>query len=289
MESLFAKEELEDEIIELKVQLLSRFYPFQLNDIEALKKQINFECLLSNEEVCWSKELFELVKDEIDWHSIHRIRSLSFHMDVSFLNEFKNYIDFDSLHMNRHVDWSLEIFHLYKEKLSHKIIYRSNLFFSNNEIFQFFEAKIDWDLLSQSTNLEFSSEFVETYKHLINWRYFSRNPKIPISIDFIQKFSDLIDFDALSRNPASIELIEKYPKSKKWNWEAVVLNPAIKYTDENIDFYAENYNRYLFATHRVKRFYKTIPAFLIHKLLSVQTKDRAYFLHVKRINKIEII
>ncbi len=281
MESLFAKEELEDEIVELKIQLLSRFYPFQFNDVQALKKYINFDCFISNEEICWTKELFELVKDEIDWSFIYRIRSLNFRIDTSFLNEYKKYIDFETLHMSVHVDWSIDMFNSFKEKLSHRVIYRSNLFFSNTEIFKFFETEIEWDLLSRSTNLEFSFEFIESYKHLINWKYFSRNPKIPISIDFIQKFSDLIDFDALSQNPASIELIEKYPKSKKWNWEVVVLNPAINFTDENIEFYTENYNRYLFENALSKSFFNSNPAHLVKKLISVQTKDRSYFLQEK--------
>ena len=281
MESLFAKEELENEIIELKIQLLSRFYPFRLNEIQALIKHIDFDSLIRNEEICWSKELFDLLKDEIDWSLIHFIRKLNFRIDQSFLTEFENYVDFESLLMTNHVDWSIEIFNKFKEKISHKVLYRSNELFTNKKVFAYFESKIEWDFLSRSTKLEFPIDFIEVHKNLINWKIFSKNPNIPVSVDFIKKFENFIDFDGLSQNPSCIELILKYSKSKKWNWRTVMYNPAIEFDDDNINFYAENFNKYLYETGKIKVFYKNFPGLIVRHLMVNQIKNRNYFIQDK--------
>ena len=49
MESLFAKEEFENDIIELKIQLLSLYYPFKTEEIRLLKNHLNIEYLSRNE------------------------------------------------------------------------------------------------------------------------------------------------------------------------------------------------------------------------------------------------
>jgi hypothetical protein len=281
MESLFAKEELENEIVELKIQLLSRFHSFQLDEIQSLIKHINFESFLSNEEICWSKELFEIVKNEIDWSLIYKIKNFNFVIDTSFLIEFENHVDFESLHMLNNVAWSYEIFELYKDRISHKCIYKSNLLFTNSNIFKFFESDIDWDLLSRSTKLEFSIDFIEKYKNQINWKIFSKNPKMPVSVDFIKKYETKIDFDSLSQNPTSINLILNFSKSKKWNWKNVVLNPAIDFSDENINFFIENFNRYLFETGKTRRFHSRFAGFLVRFLMFNQSKSRDFFIQEK--------
>jgi hypothetical protein len=281
MESLFAKEELEIEIVELKIQLLSLYYPFKTDEIRLLKGHLNIEYLSRNENVLWTIELFQLLKDYFDWSTFHRIKKINFGIDVSFLMEFEKYIDFDSIYMSNNVDWSLELFKSFKEKLSHKIIYRSNLLFSNKEVFEFFESNIEWDLLSRSTNLEFTIEFIVSYKSLINWKIFSRNPKIPISVDFIKQFENLIDFDELSQNPSCLELILKYSKSKKWNWKRVVYNPAIEFNDNNINFYIEHFNKYLIEIGKVKVFNKNFPGYLVRHLMVIQYKKRNYFIQDK--------
>ena len=286
MVSLFAKEELENEIIELKTQLLSLYYPFRTSEIRELKNHLNIEYLSRNEGVIWTIELFQLLKDDFDWSFFHRIKNINFCIDLSFLTEFENHIDFEFIHMSIHVDWSIELFNAFKEKLSHKLIYRNNLLFSNAALFANFESQIEWDLLSRSTHLEFPIEFIESYKYLINWKIFSRNPKIPISVDFIKQFENFIDFDGLCQNTSCIELILKFSKSKKWNWKKVMLNPAIEFNDENINFYIEQFNRYIFETGNVKIFSKTFPGYLLRYLMVYQTKERQYFVQDKYIELI---
>ncbi len=281
MVSLFAKEELENDIIELKIQLLSLYHPFKSEEIKLLKNHLNIEYLSRNDSVIWTIELFQLFKDDFDWSTFHRIKKINFGIDRSFLAEFEKYIDFDYLHLSNHVDWSNEIYNSFKEKLSHKIIYKSNLLFSNKEVFDFFEPNIEWDLLSRSTNLEFTIEFIESYKSLLNWKIFSRNPKIPISVDFIKQFENFIDYDGLSQNPSCIDLILKYSKSNKWNWTRVVLNPAIDFNDENISLYIEQFNKYLYETGKVSVFHKNFPGFLVKRLMLTQTKARNYFIQDK--------
>lgn len=281
MESLFAKEEFENDVIELKIQLLSLYYPFKTEEIRLLKDHLNIEYLSRNESVLWNIELFQLLKDDFDWSTFHRIKKINFGVDVSFLIEFEKYIDFDTLHMCNNVDWSIELYNSFKEKLSHKIIYRSNSLFSNKEVFEFFESNIEWDLLSRSTNLEFTIEFIESYKSSINWKIFSRNPKIPISVDFIKLFENLIDFDGLSQNPSCLELILKYSNSKKWNWYRVVYNPAIEFNDNNINFYIEHFNKYLIEKGKVKVFNKNFPGYLVRHLMVIQYKKRNYFIQDK--------
>ena len=41
MESLFAEEEKQDKVIDLKIQLLSLYYPFKADEIRELKNHLN--------------------------------------------------------------------------------------------------------------------------------------------------------------------------------------------------------------------------------------------------------
>jgi hypothetical protein len=102
--------------------------------------------------------------------------------------------------------------------------------------FRKFADLINWKCVSRKTKLIDNEAIIHEFIDRWDWDQLSSNPNLPLSVDFIQKFSDKLNFSKLSLNPKSIELIFKYPDSKRWEWDKVIANPGIVYDDQVFDF-----------------------------------------------------
>jgi hypothetical protein len=72
MRSLFEKEEKETALNQLRVDLLSRFYPFSNDEVIKYKSILNFDRyhLMNNDSIIWDTEMLESLDDKIDWSAI---------------------------------------------------------------------------------------------------------------------------------------------------------------------------------------------------------------------------
>jgi len=258
MRSLFEKEEKETALNQLKVDLISRFYPFSKEEVLKYKTVLNFDRyhLLHNDFIKWDNEQIESLNDIIDWTAIWKIKNIS--LDYEFFKKYENQIDFSSIHLSKNIKWTDNLLAEFGDRFdwSKWLITKEPL--STIENLRRFNDKLDWGFVSQRINIEFNEN---------------------VSVDFIQKHIDQLDFDALSQNPKSLELIYKYPTSKKWNWEKVILNPAIIYSKESFDFIFSHYKRYYeskdFTNPILKKM--ALPSFLFRIFLR-QQNDISYFL-----------
>lgn len=280
MKSLFEKEEKETALNQLKVDLISRFYPFSKEEILKYKSAINFDYsqLMNNEFVEWDIDLIDVLVDKIDWTAIWKLKNIS--LDFEFFNKYDDKIDYTSIHLSKNIKWSENLLNIYGDKFdwSEWLITKEPL--STIENLRRFKDKLDWSFVSQRINIEFNNNVIEEFAEKWDWKKLSSNNNLTISVEFIQKHINQLDFDELSQNPKSIDLIYKYPTSKKWNWERVILNPAIKYNKEYFDFIFSHYKRYYEGNEFTNPIMKkmALPSFLF-RIFTRQRKDLSYFLN----------
>ena len=90
MKSLFEKEEKAIAINQLKLDLISRFYPFSKDDILQYKSILNFDRyhLMNNDSVKWDIELLDKVDTKIDWSALWKIKTIKF--DIAFFKRYES-------------------------------------------------------------------------------------------------------------------------------------------------------------------------------------------------------
>ncbi len=279
MKSLFEKEEKETALNQLKVDLISRFYPFSKEEVLKYKLVLNFDRyhLMNNEFIDWDIKIIDGLVDKIDWTAIWKIKNIS--LDFEFFKKYENQIDFSSIHLSKNIKWTDNLLAEFGDKFdwSKWLITKEPL--STIDNLRRFNDKLDWSFVSQRINIEFNENVIEEFSEKWDWKKLSSNKNLPLTVEFIQKHIDQLDFDELSQNPKSLELIYRYSTSQKWNWEKVILNPAIIYDKESFDFVFNNYKRYYEAKEFTNPMMKkmALPTFLFH-VFSRQQNDISYFL-----------
>lgn len=236
MKKLFEKEEKENALNQLKIDLISRFFPFSKEEVLQYKLILSSDHnhLMNNVLIEWDSEMLDELSDKIDWTAIWQIKNIN--LDFDFFKKYESQVDFSSIHFSKNIIWSDNLLSEFGDKFdwSKWLITKEPL--STIENLRRFEDKLDWIYVSQRLNIDFSDAVLEEFADKWNWQKLSSNPNLPLSIEFIKKYIDKLDFDNLSQNPRSLELIYKYPASKRWNWERVLWNPAIIFNRESFDF-----------------------------------------------------
>ena len=102
-------------------------------------------------------------------------------------------------------------------------------------------TKILQTLLIESIRL---SDIIEEFKEYWDWSKLSLNKNLPISLDFLERYKDKLDFESLSKNPTCIDIILNHAKSKRWNWNNVIVNPGLEYNDKNFELVYHYYSKY---------------------------------------------
>lgn len=280
MKSLFEKEEKENALNQLKVDLISRFYPFSKEEIIKYKSILNFDRykLMNNEFVEWDFNLIDVLADKLDWTANWKLKNII--LDFEFFAKYDKQIDYSSIHLSKNIEWSDNLLDKYGDKFDWSKWLITNEHLSTIENLRRFKDRLDWAYVSQGINIEFSEDIIAEFSDKWDWKKLSANKNLPISVEFIQKHIDQLDFDVLSQNPKSIDLIYKYPNSKKWNWDKVILNPAINYNKETFDFifsyYKKQYEAKEFPNPIMKKM--SLPSFMF-RLFTRQQNDLSYFLN----------
>lgn len=279
MKSLFEKEEKETALNQLKVDLISSFYPFSKEEVLKYKSVLNFDRyhLMNNEFIEWDIVLIDDLIDKIDWTAVWKIKNIN--LDYEFFKKYDNLIDYSSIHLSKNIKWTENLLEDFGDKFdwSKWLITKEPL--TTIENLRRFKDKLDWSIVSQRIKIEFSENDIDEFSEKWDWKKLSSNKNLPITVEFIQKHIDQLDFDELSQNPQSIALIYKYPTSKRWNWHKVILNPAIVYNKEIFNFIFNNYKKQFEAkefTNPVLKI-RALYSFLFRVFLG-QQNDISYFI-----------
>ena len=106
MRSLFEKEEKETALNQLRVDLISRFYPFSKDEVLKFKSILNFDRyhLMNNDSIIWDSEILEKLDNKIDWSAIWKIKNIK--LDVAFFKKYEAKIEFSSIHLSKNIEWT---------------------------------------------------------------------------------------------------------------------------------------------------------------------------------------
>ena len=243
MRSLFEKEEREEAINKLQINLLSRFYPFTTDQLIEYQDILNWGGygLMSNEEINWSSSLIKKVEERIDWRYLYKI--CNFTIDADFIRTFKNNINCYDLQHYKNINWEDDLFEILGCQFGEKKILIRDKKFLGNEMLHKYKNNVDWDFISRFIEFDSNDELIDEFFDFWNWGKLSENIHLPITVDFINKYKTNLDFLRLSRNPAALPLIYQYPQSSKWNWDIVILNPGISYSQTNFDFFLKYFTK----------------------------------------------
>lgn len=244
MKHLFEKQEREESIRGLKIDLISRFYPLSNIEVVKYKDVLNFgrQHLMKNESIQWDIELVKVLENKIDWSAIWKLKKIK--IDIPFIKKFEALIDFESLQVSENIEWSEELIELYGDKFNWQkwLIIKEPLSTINN--LRKFNDKLDWSRVSRGVKLKFTNEIIEEFKDKWDWKKLSANECLPSDLDFLRQYVDRLDFDELSMNKAILPLIYKYPKYPKWNWDRVIINRGIIYNQEAFEFMFSNFKEH---------------------------------------------
>lgn len=282
MVSLFEKEEKENALSQLKIDLISRFHSFSNEEIVIHQNTLNFGRyhLMMNASVDWNYQLIDSIIDRLDWSTIWKIENIK--LDIAFFEKYESLIDFSSIYLSKNIEWSSDLLLKFGDKFdwSKWLITKEPL--SNIENVRRFNDRLDWANVSQRINLEFSDIIIDEFKDKWDWEKLSSNRHLPITVEFIQKHKEQLDFDILSKNPACLPLIYKYPTSTRWNWENVIKNPAIIFSDETFDFLFYYFKLNIGDIKNIHPYFKKRPIIpFLFKVFQGQSKSLDYFISEK--------
>ena len=267
-------------IKQIKIDLLTAYFPFSNEDIIKYKEVLNFDeyQIFLNPNINWNTKLIKTVKDKLAHTSFWKLKNIS--LDISFFNEFDDIIDYSSIQLSKNIVWNEELIINYGDKFdwSKYLINKENLCTIQN--IRRFKDKFDWDYVSQHLNFPIDDEFIEEFKDLLNWSKLSLNKNLLISLELLEKYKDNLDFENLSRNPACIDIILKYPKSKRWNWNNVIINPGIKYDDEIFELVFHYYSTQNPLSSNKHQFYsKRLISNFLKRIFHSPFTDKTFFLN----------
>lgn len=279
MRSLFEKEEKEMEINQLKVDLISRFYPFSKEEVIKYQSILNFgySHLMSNASITWNTEMIDQLIDKVEWSAIHKIQGINF--DLSFFSRYESYIDFNTIHFSKNIIWSEDLIKAYGDKFDWSKSFITKEPLNTIENLRRFKDQFDWELVSERINIDFDEDVLKEFADKWDWKKLSSNINLPLTVEFIQKHKDKLDFNVLSRNPVSLDLIYKYPASKKWDWHNVIINPGITYDRAIFNFVFSQFTTYLENNGYKHPAIKKMPlGYFLFVLFSRQRNDISFFL-----------
>jgi len=288
MKSLFEKEEKENALIKLKLDLISLYFPFSKEEILRYKSIIRFDegYAMANQQIPWDDGLFETSSEKIAWKALYQIKNFQF--TYSFLKKHSDKIDFQSIDLYKNLEWTNEILEEFQDKLdwSRGLILKPEVHTLEN--LRKYKDQINWQRISSRSTLVHDENIIQEFIDKWDWELLSGNPNLPISVKFIQLHIKKLNFNILSRNPKSLDLIHQYPMSDKWNWSFVITNSGIHYTYESFQFYFKYYKDHLQKTNPNFEITDTIGKFIfLERIFQYYSGNKSIFFDHPFINLLQ--
>jgi hypothetical protein len=272
----------EETLHQLKIDLISTFFSLTDKDLLHFKEVLNFDdyTLMKNKNINWNIKLIKATADKLVIGELWKLKNIN--IDISFFDEFDDIINYSNIQLSHNILWDKQIVDKYGEKFNWEtyLINRENL--CNIENIRRFKDKFDWSFVSRMLKYPIDNTFIDEFKDYLDWSKLSLNENLPISLEFLEKYKDKLDFENLSRNPKCIDIILKYPKSKRWNWNNVIINSGLNYNDENFKLVFHYYSKKFPWNSNVNPIYlKIIIHNFLKRIFHFPFTEKEYFLSDK--------
>ena len=220
---------------ELCIDMLSRQYAFNSNQISSYKDVLNFSesYLTHNKKIIWNLPTIREVKDRIEWSGFYKINGIE--LNLSFFKEYEKKIHFSSIYLNQNIDWSNELLDTYADKWEWNRLMVRPITATPRNIAKY-NDRYDWDSFSSNWHLVLTEELMDTYKDNWNWVKLSSNSNLKLNKKGIEKYKERLCFNGLSRNAAMVPFILAYPNDYNWNWNTFIQNPGLVFSEKLIHF-----------------------------------------------------
>lgn len=279
MNNIFQENPKKIALNQLKIDLISRYYPFSKEELIKYYTILNFngDHLMANEHILWDTEILLLLQNNLDWSALWKLKNIC--IDTNFFKTFEHKIDFKTIQFSKCIHWTDDLIQAFESKLNLSKLLVAEPSLATIENLRRFQDKLDWSIISQSIPIVNDLNIINEFREKWDWKKLSANRNLPLTLEFILTYIQYLDFDEISQNPKSLDLIYKYPKSKMWNWQKVSLNKGIIYNETTFNFVFEHYNK----THDQKNIIstkiksRTLQMFL-YKVFYYQQHDINYFL-----------
>lgn len=171
---------------------------------ENIRNQVDWYALSSLQTFPLSEELLDNIPlHELNWKRLSERKTIK-----SYIDKYKEYIDWTILSGNRDViSLERDILYKYKDYLDWVIICNKEDFVFTNEILDTFADYIDWNLASDSKDIKFTKQLVEKYKDRWNWPVLVKN----------KAFNNRVDISDMpyAKQINIVDFISKFPRKPK--------------------------------------------------------------------------
>ena len=216
---------------EFFINLISKYYYFNLQNLQKVKEKVNWKFISNNQNILWSLEFVKEYEDKLYFD----------------LLDWSNHQDSERPGLSSNPKISIEIIEKYKNQLNWEML-SSNFNFSNLDIDEVLERESflwDWYYLSNNDTLPWNENFIEKYKSKLNWTELCSNSKVNWTESFIKKHNNKLDWINLSFNsrlPWSKSFLIKY--EKQININNLSHNQGFSWSEELIEEYKDIINWY---------------------------------------------
>jgi hypothetical protein len=212
---------------EFFINLISKYYYFNLQNLQKVKEKVNWKFISNNQNILWSLEFVKEYEDKLYFD----------------LLDWTNHEDSERPGLSSNPKISIEIIEKYKNELNWEML-SSNFNFSNLDIDEVLERESflwNWnDLYYNLTLPSWNETFIEKHKNKLDWkvwkklsRYFNFS-----NLDYNRILENnffLWDWYYLSNNdtlPWNENFIERY--KSKLNWKELCSNSKVNWTESFI-------------------------------------------------------
>ncbi len=174
------------------------------------------------------------------FHDIQLYNENKLTWTIEFINEFKEYWDWNKLSSKIHLQWSIELIRTFKENWNWKILSQNNSIHWDSEYLNLFEEKLDWYGISESSSVLWTEKIIDKYEDKLKWRALSSNKSLPWTFELIEKYKVKWEWFTLSNNHGIIWDIRMF----KHFYEKIVLYQFFwrKDDDDEENFYKKCYD-----------------------------------------------
>jgi len=127
-------------------------------------------------EVLWDYKGF------LEWDLVTQNDIIEF-SDISFLNKFRDYLDWSNISNSEDFNISFENLKQFKNNLDWIIICERKDFVISEGLLQPFADVLNWSKVSESMDIQFTSEIIERYRSKWDWQLLRNNPQVIEGLD----------------------------------------------------------------------------------------------------------
>lgn len=146
--------------------------------IVCLDKPLDWRLISCSDQFVIGHKTLHLLKDYgIDWK--HISKNIGPEINVSLLNQFEDYLDWESLTKNENINLSnVELLERFMERWDWRYICKYSAISLDTLGIEKFKSYLDWSTLSENYELKFSKTLIDLYYYKWDWPKLRSNPGV---------------------------------------------------------------------------------------------------------------